>query len=376
MLRIPAENLVGDENEGWSLAKVTLGNERVSLSSGGALWGLGPTADDLLDVIRSARRRRRPEHPPTRRAAPHRIRAVEPHPAAHRSPPPSRARPRARKRACARCSPTSTGNTSWAWPRTWPGRSGMLADGGPFGGRPRPLALRLPVQPGAHHRRRHRRRAAQHHRRAGARSSSRHRRRSRPDLARRPTRSQSISMPTQPSHGEQSGHHAAGVQAARQRSSPRSTCRACRPVRPGGALRRRRHLDPLSRVVRERRESQLPRRDLADGARRLGQEGVRRTSSGAAEPDGPAQGPPRRGTIRGNSMKIAMQLDYSGGFKASADAGRASTRRPGLDIVWVAEAYGFDAPSFMGYLAARHRTGRDRRRHPARSTRARRRCSP
>lgn len=51
-VRIPAENLVGDENEGWSLAKVTLGNERVSLSSGGALWGLGPTADDLLDVIR------------------------------------------------------------------------------------------------------------------------------------------------------------------------------------------------------------------------------------------------------------------------------------------------------------------------------------
>jgi alkylation response protein AidB-like acyl-CoA dehydrogenase len=51
-VRIPAENLVGEENEGWSLAKVTLGNERVSLSSGGALWGMGPTADDLLDVIR------------------------------------------------------------------------------------------------------------------------------------------------------------------------------------------------------------------------------------------------------------------------------------------------------------------------------------
>ncbi|MEY2434826.1 MAG: hypothetical protein QOC92_4551 [Acidimicrobiaceae bacterium] len=52
-VRIPAENLVGDENEGWSLAKVTLGNERVSLSSGGALWGRGPTASDLLDVVRS-----------------------------------------------------------------------------------------------------------------------------------------------------------------------------------------------------------------------------------------------------------------------------------------------------------------------------------
>lgn len=51
-VRIPAENLVGKENEGWALAKVTLGNERVSLSTGGALWGRGPDANDLLDVAR------------------------------------------------------------------------------------------------------------------------------------------------------------------------------------------------------------------------------------------------------------------------------------------------------------------------------------
>ena len=51
-VRIPAENLVGEENEGWSLAKVTLGNERVSLSGEGALWGRGPTARDLLDLVR------------------------------------------------------------------------------------------------------------------------------------------------------------------------------------------------------------------------------------------------------------------------------------------------------------------------------------
>jgi len=50
--RIPAENLVGEENRGWGLAKVTLGNERVSLSSGGALWGAGPTADDLIDDVK------------------------------------------------------------------------------------------------------------------------------------------------------------------------------------------------------------------------------------------------------------------------------------------------------------------------------------
>lgn len=51
-VRLPAENLVGELNDGWRLAKVTLSNERVSLSSGGALWGMGPTADDLLDVVR------------------------------------------------------------------------------------------------------------------------------------------------------------------------------------------------------------------------------------------------------------------------------------------------------------------------------------
>ena len=58
-VRIPAENLVGEVNQGWSLAKVTLGNERVSLSSGGALWGMGPAAEDLLDLVRAAGRGRR-----------------------------------------------------------------------------------------------------------------------------------------------------------------------------------------------------------------------------------------------------------------------------------------------------------------------------
>lgn len=52
-VRIPAENLVGEENDGWRLAKVTLGNERVSLSGEGALWGIGPTANDLLDIVRA-----------------------------------------------------------------------------------------------------------------------------------------------------------------------------------------------------------------------------------------------------------------------------------------------------------------------------------
>ncbi|MFP3900247.1 MAG: acyl-CoA dehydrogenase family protein [Acidimicrobiia bacterium] len=52
-VRLPAANLVGREGQGWELAKVTLANERVSLSSGGALWGLGPSAVDLLDLVRA-----------------------------------------------------------------------------------------------------------------------------------------------------------------------------------------------------------------------------------------------------------------------------------------------------------------------------------
>src|SRR5438105_2477037 len=52
-VRIPVENRVGAENDGWRLAKVTLGNERVSLSGEGALWGRGPTADKLLDIVRA-----------------------------------------------------------------------------------------------------------------------------------------------------------------------------------------------------------------------------------------------------------------------------------------------------------------------------------
>jgi alkylation response protein AidB-like acyl-CoA dehydrogenase len=51
-VRLPADHVIGEVNKGWGLAKVTLGNERVSLSSGGALWGLGPTGGDLLDLVR------------------------------------------------------------------------------------------------------------------------------------------------------------------------------------------------------------------------------------------------------------------------------------------------------------------------------------
>ena len=50
-------------------------------------------------------------------------------------------------------------------------------------------------------------------------------------------------------------------------------------------------------------------------------------------------------------MKISTMLSYSGGFRQAA-AQVAEFEKAGLDLVWVAEAYGFDGPSLMGYLAA------------------------
>jgi 3-oxochol-4-en-24-oyl-CoA dehydrogenase len=55
-VRIPAGNLIGEENDGWRLAKVTLDNERVALSEEGALWGRGPTVQALLKAVKKAGR--------------------------------------------------------------------------------------------------------------------------------------------------------------------------------------------------------------------------------------------------------------------------------------------------------------------------------
>jgi len=52
-VRIPVANRIGDEGDGWRLAKVTLSNERVQLSASGSLWGAGPSASHLLDCVRS-----------------------------------------------------------------------------------------------------------------------------------------------------------------------------------------------------------------------------------------------------------------------------------------------------------------------------------
>ena len=51
-------------------------------------------------------------------------------------------------------------------------------------------------------------------------------------------------------------------------------------------------------------------------------------------------------------MKISMMMSYAGGFEESV-AEIVALEREGLDTVWVPEAYGFDAPSLMGYVAAK-----------------------
>jgi F420-dependent oxidoreductase-like protein len=50
-------------------------------------------------------------------------------------------------------------------------------------------------------------------------------------------------------------------------------------------------------------------------------------------------------------MKITTFLSYAGGFRNAA-AEVAEFEKAGLDMVWVAEAYGLDGPSLMGYIAA------------------------
>jgi F420-dependent oxidoreductase-like protein len=51
-------------------------------------------------------------------------------------------------------------------------------------------------------------------------------------------------------------------------------------------------------------------------------------------------------------MRIGMSLNYAGGFKETVDE-LADYERAGLDIVFVPEAYSFDAVSQLGFIAAR-----------------------
>lgn len=59
-VRIPVSNRIGEEGDGWRLAKVTLSNERVQLSASGSLWGAGPSAAHLIDCVRGSGGESRP----------------------------------------------------------------------------------------------------------------------------------------------------------------------------------------------------------------------------------------------------------------------------------------------------------------------------
>ncbi|WP_370246720.1 LLM class F420-dependent oxidoreductase [Nocardioides sp.] len=54
-------------------------------------------------------------------------------------------------------------------------------------------------------------------------------------------------------------------------------------------------------------------------------------------------------------MKLSTTLMYDGNPRSAADQ-VVALERAGLDLVWVAEAYGFDSPTLMGYLAAKTET--------------------
>jgi F420-dependent oxidoreductase-like protein len=51
-------------------------------------------------------------------------------------------------------------------------------------------------------------------------------------------------------------------------------------------------------------------------------------------------------------MRLSTQVGYAGGIKEGAEQA-AVLEQAGIDMVWVAEAYGVDAVSVMGYIAAK-----------------------
>jgi F420-dependent oxidoreductase-like protein len=54
-------------------------------------------------------------------------------------------------------------------------------------------------------------------------------------------------------------------------------------------------------------------------------------------------------------MKLSMPLIYAGNPRETADQ-VAGLEKAGLDTIWVAEPYGIDSPTLMGYLAAKTET--------------------
>src|SRR3954470_59949 len=51
-------------------------------------------------------------------------------------------------------------------------------------------------------------------------------------------------------------------------------------------------------------------------------------------------------------VQLSYPLQYDGNPRQTADQ-VVELEKAGLDLVWVAEAYGYDSPTLMGYLAAK-----------------------
>ena len=140
---------------------MTLGNERVSLSGEGALWGQGPTVDDVLALVRAhggvtdpIQRQRLArlyiEAEVLRlirlRTLSARVRGLEPGPEA----------------SVRKAMSDEHGQNVMATAVELAGTHGMLLDHGPFGAGDADVGARLPLLTRADDRRGHQRGAAQH----------------------------------------------------------------------------------------------------------------------------------------------------------------------------------------------------------------------
>ena len=78
-------------------------------------------------------------------------------------------------------------------------------------------------------------------------------------------------------------------------------------------------------------------------------------STEAAQTKADVDGDGDSGGVTVGGMKLSTTLMYSGNPREAADQ-VSQLEKAGLDTIWVAEAYGFDAPTLMGYLAAKTET--------------------